>query len=149
MGTKHFLSYSSKFTGNFSEEGAYIGLPTVLIVTYYVVRYWRKPYVKSLATILFIIGIFTLGPRLHIDNRGTRVVLPWAIGTRLPLIRSALPDRFTMYISLLCAVVVGLWLSIKTTTSKTIVKYAISLVAMISSAWLCLQLAEALYSYPI
>ncbi len=52
--------------------------------------------------------IAALGPKLRIMGRPT-VVLPWAMMLRLPAISSALPARFTMYASLIVAVVAALW----------------------------------------
>jgi len=53
----------------------------------------------------------TLGPRLHIAGFLQYVPLPWSLAERLPLIRSAMPIRFTMYVALAASVAAALYLA--------------------------------------
>jgi hypothetical protein len=59
---------------------------------------------------LMLIGLMSLGPRLHIDGMD-RGPAPWGIFSKLPLLDQALPDRFGMYCFLAAAVIVSLYLS--------------------------------------
>jgi hypothetical protein len=127
LGSTTFQTTVSRFTGNVSEDGAYIGLPLLLITIYFLVRYRRKSYVKPLGLILFITILTGLGTHLKVGGHITKVLLPWEIFTRVPLIKSALPDRFSMYTGLIVAIIVGLWIAQKTTATKRRLKLAMVL----------------------
>ena len=131
LGSGQFIGTALRFTGNFSEDGAYLGIPLLLVLAYYSIRNWRKYYVKALVTSLVLLMIFTLGPVLQIYGKSTHIPLPWYIAAHLPLIKSALPDRFTMFISLLAAIMVGLWLSLKSNFRTTVFKYLVVIVCII------------------
>ena len=55
--------------------------------------------------------LFSLGPILHAAGVRTGLWLPWRLGLDLPFIRHALPTRFSMFVSLLAALVAAFWLS--------------------------------------
>jgi hypothetical protein len=44
-------------------------------------------------------------------GRGRNLTLPWALALQLPLIRFALPTRFTMYVALIAAIAASLYLA--------------------------------------
>ncbi|HUC86981.1 MAG TPA: hypothetical protein VMR75_01455 [Candidatus Saccharimonadales bacterium] len=132
IGSAHFSKISANFSGNFSETGAYLGIPLVLILAYYVIRSWRKNYVKALAAILVVLIISSLGPRLHVSGAAASIPLPWLLATHLPFLKFALPTRFTLYVSLVAAIMMGLWLSQEGSTSRTILKYLVALIAIVA-----------------
>jgi len=132
IGGAHFSKLASGFSGNFSETGAYLGLPLVLVLGYYLARNWHKNYVKALAAILIILVISSLGPRLHLNGAVVSIRLPWALATYVPFVKFALPTRFTLYVSLVVAIVTGLWLSDRSSTSYTALKYAAALIVIAS-----------------
>lgn len=106
--TKHF-------SGNLAENDAYLGLPLMVIVCFFLWRGRRQRWVLVLAVAFLLVVIAELGPRLHIlgtTNLAVGVVrLPWDLATKVPGLRDALPGRFAMYLSLLAAVIGSLWLS--------------------------------------
>ncbi len=131
---------SSHFMGNYSEQGAYLGLPLIGILFAYICVYWRKTYVRIMATMLIIVIIASLGPILHIYGiQG--IALPWAIAHYIPVLRSALPDRFTLYVSFIASIMLGMWLSYRTSTRLKIIKYILAIVVVIS------LLPSSLYSW--
>ena len=100
------------FTGNISENGAYMGLPFLIILAIITVKYWHKKPFRSLIITIGIVMLLALGPRLHLAGQaGSSVPLPWILFEWLPLLKSAQPDRFTVYIFLLLAVILALWMS--------------------------------------
>lgn len=105
-----FLGWSSKFAGNPSEQGAYLGLPLVLLAVLY---FWRArgPAVRALLVVIVALAVFSCGPGLHILHTSTGIPLPWWLGCRLPLLGAALPSRFTMYVALGMAVVTSCYLA--------------------------------------
>ena len=89
------------------EAGAYIGLPLLLIVALYVHRHWAEPTGKLLTYCLAGAIVFSLGPILHIYLPGhpLRLVLPWWMMAKLPLLENAMPVRFSMYSFLVLAII--------------------------------------------
>ena len=125
-----YSSLSSKFIGNFSEEGSYIGLPFVILLMYISIKYWKKIYIKELSVLFLIVALFTLGPVFHFGGTSEHFYLPWNLTTYIPLVKYALPDRFSMYLFLLLAVLIGIWLEMQCTPNKKLFKYAVVLVAI-------------------
>jgi hypothetical protein len=75
------------FTGNTAENGAYVGLP--LLVLFFAGL--RKNLWLGLTTV--VVAILSLGPHLHVNGGVTPIPLPWAAVAWVPLIGSALPGR--------------------------------------------------------
>ncbi len=111
FGRTVFAPLVSRFTGNVSEQGAYLGLPLIFLVALYFRDHITRPYVRALLIAMCVLAVLSLGPWLHIDGVRTHIPLPWLLAKRLPLIRSAMPTRFTMYVALCSAVVVALYLA--------------------------------------
>ena len=130
IGRSIFSNIASRFTGNYAEEGAYIGLPLLLLAAFsfrgYVAA--RRRTGIALLTIFIIIIVFSLGPQLHINGVNTHIRLPWTFFMHVPLIRGALPTRFTNYVSLTVAIAIGFWLSTERATRK---RYIAALAAII------------------
>jgi hypothetical protein len=75
------------FTGNSTENDAYIGLPLLVLF----VAGFRKRMWLGLTTAA--VAILSLGPHLHVNGTVTPIPLPWALVAWLPLMGSALPAR--------------------------------------------------------
>ncbi len=111
---------SSSFTGNVSEQGAYLGIPFLALVLAAAWATWKNPWIRtatwtmavvlvaSLGPILHVAG-HTLGPLVHIGQH-TFGVMPGALLTRLPLLGHALPSRFMLYVVLLAVIVASSYL---------------------------------------
>jgi hypothetical protein len=108
-----FMALSGLFPGNLGEAGAYLGIPLVAIVFSYAYTHWREPAVRTLVTMLIVISILALGPRIHVAGT-TAFGMPWKLFTHLPLIKSALPVRFMAYASLVAGMTAALWLADET-----------------------------------
>lgn len=127
LGGRAFAEMSSRFSGNYAEADAYLGLPLLLIVVLYAIRHWSARGTK--ATVLFAatVAAGSLGPLVHVA--GTTVgASPWALIVFLPLIRNALPARYALYVTLVAAVVAALWLADR---GRTWVRYAVAVVALV------------------
>lgn len=111
FGRTTFASLSLLFTGTAAEQGAYLGLPLLLLMAFYFRDQIARPYVKALFITAVILAILSLGPWLHVAHFQTHIPLPWWLGTKLPIIRSALPTRFTMYIALVSTIVTASYLA--------------------------------------
>ncbi len=81
------------FTGNNTENGAYVGLPLLVLFSAGLVIGWSKPAIRWLGLMTLIVAVLSLGPHLHVNGNVTPLPLPWAAVARLPLMESALPSR--------------------------------------------------------
>ncbi len=94
------LAISSHFTGNGSEQGAYIGIPLVLFLLFalYVARRRKVTWV-ALAVALGA-GVLSMGPYLHVGGTRLGVPLPGDLLAHLPAYHNLLPDRFASIMTL-------------------------------------------------
>jgi hypothetical protein len=111
VGATVFASIAARFPGGLGEQGAYLGLPLAMILTAFFARRLAVPAVKGLLVVLLVLIVCSLGPLLWMNGMLTGLHLPWAVAMKLPLIRAALPGRFTLYVFLLAGLIVSLWLS--------------------------------------
>ncbi len=109
LGSSVFASIASRFTGNFFESSGYLGLPLIMALagSFRTLSRHRAP----LAILFFLFVICSLGPSLWIDGVNTHVWLPWRAIQNVPVIRHALPARFTLFVFLVAAVAIALWLA--------------------------------------
>jgi hypothetical protein len=103
-----FAHISSVFAGNDSEQGAYLGIPTLVIIAWFALRARRSAVVRFLLATLAVAFVVTLGTGLAIKGKIV-VGLPWKEIARLPLLNNVLPSRISLYVTLVAAVVVALW----------------------------------------
>ncbi len=91
------------------EASAYLGLlPMVAIL--FAAGPPRSPRERMLLAMLLITAVATLGPVLHFNGRAL-LPLPWLLVMPIPMLNNALPARFTIYLFLVLAVIVALWLA--------------------------------------
>jgi hypothetical protein len=98
---------ASRFTGNLWENGSYFGIPLLALSGLWLWRSRREPAARWLALTLSVVLVCALGPVLQADGRRL-VPLPWALADKLPLVRHALPVRFSSYAFLILAVIVSM-----------------------------------------
>lgn len=128
LGGRAFAGLSSRFSGNYAEADAYLGLPLLLMLVLYAIRHWRARSTKVMVLFAAALAAGSLGPLVHVA--GTTVgASPWALTVFLPLIRNALPARFALYITLVAAVIAALWLAER--RERTWLRYAVAGLALI------------------
>jgi hypothetical protein len=81
------------FTGNVTENDAYVGLPLLALFAAGLVLGWHPPRIRWIGLTALVVAVLSLGPHLHVDGNVTPVLLPWALVAQLPLMESALPAR--------------------------------------------------------
>ncbi len=81
------------FTGNVTENDAYIGIPLLVLFAAGLVTGWHTPRIRWAGLMAVLVAVLSLGPHLHVNGNVIRVPLPWAAVARLPLLGSALPAR--------------------------------------------------------
>jgi hypothetical protein len=81
------------FTGNVTENGAYVGLPLLVLFAVGVATGWHRPAIRWTGLMTVVVAGLSLGPHLHVNGNVTPIWLPWVAIGRLPLLGSALPAR--------------------------------------------------------
>lgn len=110
-----------------AESGGYVPIPLLLIVLLFA-RSERDVFVRRMITCWLIAAVvLSLGPRLVVWGYAT-LFFPWELLFHLPLLRSAVPSRFSLYESLLVAFIAAKWLS--TAGSDRTVKIGVALLAI-------------------
>jgi hypothetical protein len=99
---------SDHFVGNLSENGAYVGIPLLIILVTSVLL-CRRSKVVVIAFLLTVIAyLLSLGSPLLIDNHNTGFRLPAAIFHHVPLLTGAALARFSVFVFLFAALVLGI-----------------------------------------
>lgn len=101
---------SARFPGFLSEQGAYLGLPLLLLLILFI-RRQPAPQARFFAWLLVSIVLLALGPQLWLAGVATGVPLPWALVRHLPLLGAALPGRLMLYAALAGAVMAALYIA--------------------------------------
>jgi hypothetical protein len=118
IGGRLLINISTRFSGNIVEQGAYLGLPLVIIIIHFAYKDRKDAWSRYLIIAFIIVLVFSLGPyfrmlsqnvRLTFLGHKTKIYLPWFLFSKLPLIGKALPTRFTLYTSFLASLIGGLW----------------------------------------
>lgn len=96
------------YSGNASENTAYLSLPFVLVLILNVYFMRKNRTVRYFAVMTLLTGILSMGPMLHIFSRNTGIPMPWALLQHLPLMEHVITSRLTMYMFLFCGVLLAL-----------------------------------------
>jgi hypothetical protein len=100
---------SASFPGNPAEINGYLGIPLVLIIVFTAVRWWRAPVVRVAALLFLVPLILSMGARLFVGGHRTGIPLPWAAIDSLPLLESAVPNRFMLLTDLFAGLLLALF----------------------------------------
>jgi hypothetical protein len=111
LGSEAGAAISRHFVGGLQEQDAYLGLPLLLIIALFAWRSRRGRAGGFLLILFFVFVLASLGPCLRIEGHFTRVILPWLLFLHVPLLASALPGRFALYVSLVAAVIAAIWVA--------------------------------------
>ena len=120
-GAGWFHELSKHFPGNYTEQGAFIGLPLLAVIVLFA-RSRRGTSAGRFLVILLALSILaSLGPELIVRGHGVfpiptpfghdSITVPGVGRKFLPLFNNALPVRFALYTSLGVAVIVALWMA--------------------------------------
>jgi hypothetical protein len=110
VGGGWFAPVSVRFPGNTSEQGAYLGLPLVVLLGAICRRHWSEPKFRVLGVMLVLACVLSLGP--YVQVLGNEVsTAPWLLAFKLPFLKSMLPMRFMLYGWAAAAMFLALWLA--------------------------------------
>jgi hypothetical protein len=94
-----------------AENGAYIGIPLLVILIVGLVWLWRRPLMRWAAGLAIVALVFSMGPKLRVDTHTTPIRLPFDILAHLPLLQSAVPARYAMIEWFFLALMLGMVLA--------------------------------------
>ncbi len=109
LGRNWFAEVAAAFAGGTPENGVYVGVVLALVVARYAITRWGRPVTRVLLALLAVIVVLMLGEYLHVDGHLT-VPMPWKWIDGLPLFDRMAPVRLGVYMFLIVAVVVSMWL---------------------------------------
>jgi hypothetical protein len=116
-----------RFTANPVESTAYLGLPLMVIVAHFALRRGRPRGHRLLLALLGATAFVSLGAWVRVA--GTTVAVgPWQLFARIPVAKSALPVRLTLFVALFTALVCALWLAEK---PHSRIRWAIAVAAVV------------------
>jgi len=96
--------------GGTIENGFYLGLPLLVLLCYFAIRYRRVPLVATAAVIGLVAFIGGLGSKLTINGKPVGIPLPFAAFAHLPILQNLEPARLSLYVQLAAAVIVAVGL---------------------------------------
>jgi hypothetical protein len=101
---------ASQAFGNIQENEFYIGLPLLVLISWFLWTRRSECFARILGLMLGVIMVAAIGPVLHVADHAVAGV-PWASAFDLPLLRQALPVRLANYGFLIAALIVALSLT--------------------------------------
>jgi hypothetical protein len=104
------LRVSSHFTGNGSEQSAYIGIPLVLFMVLALVLARHRTVAWVALAVTGSAALLSMGPTLHVAGHISHVYLPEYLLRKLPVFHNILPDRFASMMTLGAGLLVALGL---------------------------------------
>ncbi len=110
LGGPWLASFTRGFAPNVSEDGAYLGPIFLGLLAYVLATGWRDRTTRLVFGFAGIAVLLSLGGILRVRGRRT-ILLPWRIFEHVPVLKDALPARFTLYLWLAVAVIVARWLA--------------------------------------
>jgi hypothetical protein len=126
-----WLGIATQFNGGIQEQDGYIGLPLLLIIALFAREKFESAACRILLVMLLVLLVASLGPRLWVAGQVYRLGLPWTLFVHLPLLGSALPTRFALFVSLLAAIIAVLWMTEAVTKRQRLARYALGIAACV------------------
>ena len=109
FGIEALMRYSARLS--WWDLDDYVGLPIILVLVALAVFAWRNRVSRMLLAGFVFVTALAAGPVLYFGNTAD-FRLPWAGLWGLPIARSAEPSRFIIFIALVLALALALWLAV-------------------------------------
>ncbi len=88
---------AARYQGQLPEYLGYLGWPLLIVLAAAAIGFWRRLPVRAAAVTGAVLGVFSLGGTLLFGgHEHAGIALPWYWLQGLPLLSSALPDRFSI-----------------------------------------------------
>jgi len=96
--------------GDASENGAYLGIPLLVLVAIVTVAGRRDRRIRLAAAMAVVSLVFSMGTPLAVDGRDTGVPLPDELLRNVPLVNQLVPSRISLCTTLFVAILLALGL---------------------------------------
>jgi hypothetical protein len=93
---------------NLSENGAYLGIPLIIVLVLIVYRLRRDDFVATAAVGAVAALVFSFGAHLVAANQQTSIPLPGYVLSRLKLLEDTIPARYSLYVTLFAAAILAI-----------------------------------------
>lgn len=130
LGGPSFESVTGLYVSGAGETLSYVGLPMILLALRFIFTRWNSRTTKALTVTLVVTIAWILGRHLVVAGKST-IWLPYSLIGRLPLFNEVMQGRVALELTLMCAVILAMWLA-KPTGRRWLVP-----------RWLCAALAVA------
>ena len=88
---------AARYQGQLPEYLGYLGWPLLVVLVLAAIACWRRLPARAAAVACLVLGVFSLGGTLLFGgHHHPAIKLPWYWLQGLPLLESALPDRFSL-----------------------------------------------------
>ena len=88
---------AARYQGQLPEYLGYLGWPLLVVLVLAAIACWRRLPARAAAVACVVLGVFSLGGTLLFGgHHHPAIKLPWYWLQGLPLLESALPDRFSL-----------------------------------------------------
>jgi hypothetical protein len=95
--TSSSVAFANSSQGQLPEYLGYLGVPLIAVLLIGAVRFWRRPAVRACAVAWLVTELLSLGGTLMAaGHEYPHAKLPWYWVQSLPLLSSAIPDRFSI-----------------------------------------------------
>lgn|GEM_PF-2049382 len=91
-----------------AENGTYIGVPLIVLLTAGTIVLWQRKAVRLYALVAMSALVLSMGSRLHIDGHRTRIPLPFIFLAHLPLLDSSVAVRYMLFFWLFAALILAI-----------------------------------------
>jgi len=110
---QHLAQIASHFANSTTENGSYLGVTLLAVLAAGTVALWRRSAVVRVVAIAGIAAfIISLGAGLVVKSNPPAAIsgfpLPERIFTKLPLLSNTIPVRYSLYVELFAALLLGL-----------------------------------------
>jgi hypothetical protein len=118
-------------------HSAYLGIPTLLIVTVFGIRFWRAAWARALLAVLGVAAVISLGSPLQVDGHHLFALPWWNVIAHVPGLSNAISFRFALFTSLAAAVIVAIWTATANGRiySRPYVLPALAVAALVPAFW--------------
>ena len=82
---------------DYSENGAYLGMPLVLLLAYLVARTWSNRWIRFATAMAVATFVLSLGSPLNVGGHSTGIPLPALLLEHVPLVDQLLPSRIALF----------------------------------------------------
>jgi len=97
LGSSYFKSIGNSLIQSPGENGAYIGIPFLVISLLLVIFSKKQPAVRYLGLMALVAFVFSLGPSLYIDNHHSGIWMPFSLVAKLKLFSIEVPSRYFLF----------------------------------------------------